>query len=395
MAKEERFHVLADVLIDGSGAPALRDAALLVEDGRIARVGPAFAPPEGVRSIRVGTLLPGLVNLHVHLDMGGESDTWVIARRKEAEGALAGAHQALKTLHAGVTTVRDLGTKNFVSVALREAINRGEIPGPRVLTSGMVITMTGGHGWPIGRETDGPWDARKGVREFLKAGADCIKLMATGGVLTPGVQPGNAQLEYEELAAAIDEAHKAGLHCASHAIGATGIKNALRAGIDSIEHGHLLDDEAIALFKERNARLVPTLAAVQCIVDRAEDGGMPSFVVEKARAVMVDAFDNIRKAHRAGVEIVAGSDAGTPFNYHERYAFELELMVRELGMSPVETIHASTGRSADFLHLAEVGRLQAGKSADLLGVAGDASARIAALHDVQLVARAGAIAVGG
>ncbi|TAM76682.1 amidohydrolase family protein [bacterium] len=391
----ERLHVRADILIDGSGGSALRDAALLVEDGRIARVGPAFPAPEGVRSLSVGTLLPGLINAHVHLDMAGESDTWVIASRKDAAGALAGAHQAAKALRSGVTTVRDLGTKNFISVALRDAIARGEIPGPHVLTAGMVICMTGGHGWPVGRETDGPWDARKAVRESLKAGADCIKLMATGGVLTPGVQPGNAQLEEAELAAAVDEAHKAGMHCASHAIGTVGIKNALRAGIDSVEHGHLLDDEAIALFKERGTRLVPTLAALQCIVDHAVDGGMPAFVVEKATKLMVDAFDNIRKAYRAGVTIVGGSDAGTPFNYHERYAYELELMVRELSMPPVEAIHASTGRSADFLRLDETGRLQVGKTADLLGVRGDASSDIRALGDVALVARGGCLVVGG
>ena len=395
MVMSERLHVQADVLIDGTGGPALRNAALLVEGGHIVKIGSAFPAPEGVRSFRVGTLLPGLINLHVHLDMAGEADTWVIVRRKDAEGALAGAHQAAKTLRSGVTTVRDLGTKNFVSVALRDAIARGEIPGPRVVTAGGVITMTGGHGWPIGRETDGPWDARKAVREFLKAGADCIKLMATGGVLTPGVQPGNAQLQEEELAAAIDEAHKAGVHCASHAIGAAGIKNALRAGIDSVEHGHLLDDEAIALFKERGVRLVPTLAALQCIVDRAEDGGMPGFVVEKARQLRADAFENIRKAYRAGVEIVGGSDAGTPFNYHDRFAYELELMVRYLGMTPVETIHASTGRSADFLRMDDIGRLHEGKRADLLGVRGDASSEISALRDVSLVVQGGAVIVGG
>ncbi|TAM62100.1 amidohydrolase family protein [bacterium] len=391
----ERLHVRADILIDGSGGPALRDAALLVEDGAIARVGPYFPPPEGVRSLATGTLLPGLVNAHVHLDMAGESDTWVIVNRKDAAGALAGAHQAAKTLRSGVTSVRDLGTKNFISVALRDAIARGEIPGPRVLTAGMVICMTGGHGWPIGRETDGPWDARKAVREFLKAGADCIKLMATGGVLTPGVQPGNAQLEEAELAAAIDEAHKAGVHCASHAIGAAGIKNALRAGIDSIEHGHLLDAEAIELFKQRGTRLVPTLTAVQCIIDHADDGGMPSFVVEKASRLVTDLYDNIRKAYRAGVTIVAGSDAGTPFNYHDNYAYELELMVRELGMPPLEAIHASTGRSADFLHLGDVGRLEAGQAADLLGVRGDASRDIRALREVTLVTRGGTLYAGG
>ncbi|MDE2572754.1 MAG: amidohydrolase family protein [bacterium] len=390
----ERFHVTADVLIDGSGAPPLREAALLVEEGRIARVGAAFAAPEGVRSIRVGTLLPGLINLHVHIEMAGESDTWATTRRKDAEGALAGAYQAAKTLRAGITTVRDLGSKGCVAVALRDAVDRGELPGPRILTAGVMLTMTGGHGWPIARETDGPWDARKAVREMLKAGANCIKMMATGGVLTPGVQPGNAQLEEEEMAAAIHEAHKAGVHCASHAIGTQGIKNALRAGIDSVEHGHLLDDEAIALFKERGARLVPTLAALQCIVDHAEDGGMPDFVVAKARALMADAFDNIRKAHRSGVEIVGGSDAGTPFNYHERYCYELELMVRELGMTPVEAIHASTARSADFLRISEIGRLEVGKAADLLGVRGDASSRITALADVALVARGGILAVG-
>ena len=164
---------------------------------------------------------------------------------------------------------------------VRDAIEEGRIPGPRMRAAGAVLCMTGGHGWPIGRAVDSPWDARKAVREQMWAGADCIKMIATGGVMTKGAVPGNAQLTPDELAAAIDEAHRHGLRVAAHAIGTQGIKNALRAGIDSIEHGTLLDDEAIALFKERNVYLVPTLSAPTCILAHLEDGQQPEYVVRQ------------------------------------------------------------------------------------------------------------------
>jgi imidazolonepropionase-like amidohydrolase len=251
--------------------------------------------------------------------------------------------------------------------------------------------MTGGHGWPIGRAVDGPWDARKGIREQLLAGADCIKLIATGGVLTKGAVPGNSQLTYEELAAAVDEAHRHGLRAAAHAIGTEGIKNALRAGIDSVEHGHMLDDEAIALFKERGTYLVPTLTAPTCILAHLGEGTQPQYVVEKAKTVSEAMLRNIRRAYEAGVTVAGGSDAGTPYNYHESYAYEVELMHSMLGMTPQQALHAATEVAGALVGL-QRSVLAPGEAADLIVLRRDVGSDVRALREVDAVLKGGAIA---
>jgi imidazolonepropionase-like amidohydrolase len=297
---------------------------------------------------------------------------------------------ARKSLCGGVTTIRDVGSSNRIAQDVRDAIEEGRIPGPRMRAAGAVLCMTGGHGWPIGRAVDSPGDARKAVREQMWAGADCIKLIATGGVLTKGAVPGNAQLAPDELAAAIEEAHRHGLRVAAHAIGTQGIKNALQAGIDSIEHGSLLDDEAIELFKKRRVYLVPTLSAPTCILAHIEDGEQPSYVVEKARALGDAMAANIRRAYDSGVRIAGGSDAGTPYNYHEDYAHEVELMWSMIGMTPQQALHAATAVAADLVGLHN-GILAVGEPADLLLLRGDAGADIRALRDPQLVLKNGEI----
>jgi imidazolonepropionase-like amidohydrolase len=251
--------------------------------------------------------------------------------------------------------------------------------------------MTGGHGAFIGRETDGPWDARKAVREQRKAGAECIKLIATGGVLTKGAVPGLDQLTEEEMRAAIVEASAHGMRVAAHAIGTSGIKNALRAGVTSIEHGHLLDDEAIELFKARDAYLVPTLAAVWRIFENVAGGAQPDYVVRKATEIYHHAGDNIRKAYRAGVKIAGGSDAGTPYNRHEDYAYEVELMSTVLGMTPQQALTAATSTAAELLGV-DAGVLAPGRPADLLLLRGDAGADVRALRDPRVVIKGGAVA---
>jgi imidazolonepropionase-like amidohydrolase len=250
--------------------------------------------------------------------------------------------------------------------------------------------MTGGHGWFLGRNIDGPWDARKAVREELLAGADCIKVIATGGVLTKGAVPGNAQLLPEELEAAISEAHRHGLRVAAHAIGTEGIKNALRAGVDSVEHGHLLDDEAIELFTARGAYLVPTLMAPTCILEHLHDGSQPAYVIHKAKTIGEAMAANIRRAYEAGVRIAGGSDAGTPFNRHEDYAGEIELMQRMLGMSPHQALHAATAVAAELIGIHR-GVLAGGEPADLVLWSRDISDDIRTLRAPQAVIKAGAI----
>jgi imidazolonepropionase-like amidohydrolase len=384
-----RFGVLHDHL----GEPK-RNGVLLIEDGRVARVGgPEIAVPDGARVVDAPCVVPGLINAHAHLEMSGEPQTTtVFVLTTATQRTLTAAENARKTLHSGVTTIRDVGATENISIDVRDAIAAGSIEGPTVVAAGRAICMTGGHGWFIGREADGELDVRVAVREQRKSGADCIKFIATGGVLTKGAVPGIAQLTEDELRSGIEEAHRHGMRCAAHAIGSAGIVNALRAGIDSIEHGHLVDDEGIALFLERRAYLVPTLAAIRCIVDAGEGGGMPDFVLRKAREIAENAATNLQKARAAGVKFAGGSDAGTPYNYHDAYAYEIELMQSMLGMNAREALRTATVDAADLLGV-ERGRLGAGAVADLLVLARDIESDARAYREPSLVIKGGALAV--
>ncbi len=330
-----------------------------------------------------------MVNAHVHLEMSGEPDPMLLIHQlTPIQATLHAVENARKSLKAGVTTVRDVGASDGIAIEVRDAIEQGRIAGPRMRAAGKVICMTGGHGWPLGRAVDSPWDARKGVREQRWAGADCIKLIATGGVLTKGAVPGIAQLTVEEMTAACEEAHRHEMRVAAHAIGTEGIKNALRSGVDSIEHGHLLDDEAIALFKERGAYLVPTLTAPACILEHAEHGGQPDYVVRKAREINENLVQNITRAFNAGVKVAGGSDAGTPFNYHDKYADEVLLMHKLLGMTPQQALHAATASGASLIGLHR-GVLQTDEPADLLLLDTDIDRDLSALARPLGVLKAG------
>jgi len=379
--------VRAGVLYDGTLEPPKRHVDVVLEQGRITEIRAA----QGECDLEAACVTPGLVNAHAHLEGSGEADMMgMIQTTTPNQRLLRAVSNASKSVKAGITTIRDVGSSNRIAADVRDAIEEGRIPGPRMRASGAVLCMTGGHGWPIGRAVDSPWDARKAVREQMLAGADCIKTIATGGVLTKGAIPGNAQLTPDELSAAIDEAHRHGLRVAAHAIGTQGIKNALRAGIDSIEHGTLLDDEAIALFKERNVYLVPTLSAPTCIMANIERGEQPPYVVEKARALNEIMLRNLRHAYESGVRIAGGSDAGTPYNYHENYAQEVELMSALLGMTPQQALHAATSVAAELVGLHR-GVLAAGEPADMLLLPRDAGQDLRALREPQLVFKNGAI----
>ncbi len=380
--------VRTGLLYDGTLDPPQRNVDVHVEGGVIA----AIAVAEGDRfDLHAACVTPGLVNAHAHLEASGQPDTMsAIALSTPGQRLLHAAENARKALHAGVTTMRDLGSSHAIAADVRDAIERGGIPGPRMRVAGAVLCMTGGHGWPIGRTVDSPWEARKAVREQMQAGADCVKFIATGGVLTKGAVPGNAQLTPDELVAGIDEAHRHGLRAAAHAIGTLGIKNALRAGIDSIEHGHMLDDEALELFLERDAFLVPTLAAPTCILAHLEGGAQPQFVIDKAKTVNEAMTVNIRRAYEAGVRIAGGSDAGTPYNLHEDYAREVELMHALLGMTPQQALRAATAVAAELLGLHR-GRLAPGEPADLLLLPRDVGSDVRALRAVTHVVKAGAV----
>ncbi|HKE36164.1 MAG TPA: amidohydrolase family protein, partial [Candidatus Baltobacteraceae bacterium] len=354
--------VRAGVLYDGTLQPPKRNVDVVIDDGRVREI----RAGDGEHDLAAACVVPGLVNAHVHLEMSGEPDSFgSFFSATQNQRLLKAVENARKTIRAGVTTVRDVGSSNAIAQDVRDAIAAGRISGPKMRASGAVLCMTGGHGWPVGRAVDSPWDARKAVREQLLAGADCIKLIATGGVLTKGAVPGNAQLTPDELTSAVEEAHRHGLRITAHAIGTQGIKNALRAGCDSIEHGMLLDDEAIDLFKQRNAYLVPTLTAPACILAHLEDGGQPQYVIDKAKAIGEVMEANFRKAFAAGVRFAGGSDAGTPFNYHEDYAYEVELMASVVGMTNQQALHAATEVAAELIGLHK-GIVALGEPADLV-----------------------------
>ena len=364
--------------------------AVVVKDGRIAEViaGP-YDAPAGAESIDLGgkMILPGLIDCHIHITMDGSPDpmTKTITMPK-ADLTLMSADLAKKTVFGGVTTVRDMGSEGTVDLAIRKAVTSGLVVGPRLLASAQVVCMTGGHGWQFGREADGPDQVRKAAREQLKAGADQVKLMATGGVMTPGVEPGAAQLTEDELRAGIEEAHKTGRLTATHAQGSDGIMNAVRAGIDSIEHGFFLTDEIIELMIKKGTSLVPTLSAIHFIVKHGVEAGVPEFMVEKARRVQEPHIESMMKAKGAGVRIGMGTDAGTPFNEHGKNLRELDLMVRA-GFNPTEVLVAASKTAAEVIGLAdEIGTIEPGKEADLIVCKGDPTKNITLLTDADNIA---------
>jgi imidazolonepropionase-like amidohydrolase len=374
-------------IIDGTGAEPVRGRSVVVEGGVItAVVDDARAPRGNGVDLAGHTLLPGLINCHVHLCFGAEADP-VRPLREEplALTAIKALLRARETARAGVTTVRDLGGREYVEIAARRAIQEGLIDGPRILAAGRPVCMTGGHGHWLGREADGPDDARKAVREQLKAGADVIKIIATGGVMTPGVEPGSPQMTLEEMRAAIEEARKAGRRTAAHAMAATGISEAIDAGITSIEHGVFLTEEIVAHMRRDGTFLVPTLNAPIAIAAGGLAAGIPPFMVRKSEQVVPAHVASFQLAHRAGVRIAAGADSGTPLNFHGSLLPELALMVK-YGMTPLEAIRSATVTAADCLGLGEVtGRVAPGYAADLIAVAGDPAERIEALADLKLV----------
>ena len=390
-----RWLLRGGTVFDGTdGGIRTGPTSILVDDGVIAWIGADEDAPASdvVIDATDHTVMPGLINGHVHLANSGAADLAAEVRDDSiATAAYRAAANALVTLDAGVTTVKDCGAADNVVVDLGRAIQAGIVPGPRVVAAGRVITMTGGHGHFMGVEADGIDAVRAAVRGQLKQGADFIKAMATGGVLTAGVKPTQTALLRDELAAIVEEAHNAGRRVSTHAIGRDGIENAIHAGVDTIEHGFHLDAELFALAIERGTYLVPTLSAIHGIVAEGERGGIPAWIVDKARSEVERSTAMFRAAVEAGVNIAAGTDAGTPFNPHDGLVEELIQMV-EIGLTPARTMLSATRDGAINAGLSALtGTLEVGKAADVIVVDGDPLDDITALRRIVLVAKDGVI----
>ena len=394
-------------IFDGKGETAARDGVVIVEGGKIRAAGSGLAVPAGARVIDLGdaTLLPGFIDAHTHLS-GESSDNWYQEqvnglRRGVPETAIRATEHAYRTLQAGFTTVRDVGSSDYVDVALRNTINAGVVPGPRMLVAVYALGARGGHcdltGFPymlFGKEAgiaegvaSGAAGFRDAVRMQIKYGADVIKTCATGGVLSLADDVDTAQLTQEEMDAIVEEAHRLRRKTAAHAHGAEGAKVAIRAGIDSIEHGSFLDDEAVRMMKERGTYLVPTLMAGEYIT--RPERQYPPEIGAKAKAARAARSAAFQRAVKAGVKVAFGTDSGV--SPHGRNAEEFALLV-DHGLSPAAALRTATSVGAGLLGLdGRLGTLEAGKEADVIAVPGDPLADIRATERVLFVMRGGKV----
>jgi imidazolonepropionase-like amidohydrolase len=372
-------------IIDGTGR-AIERATVIIRGTTIAAVGldRDLSPPRGTTKIdgRGLTLLPGLIDCHVHLCLGAEPDVVdAIAKETPALTLLKSSRSARETLEAGFTTVRDVGSRDHSIFTLQRAIDTGLVPGPRIVAAGLAICMIGGHARFIGQEVEGVQQVRAVVRAQISAGAAVIKVIASGGVLTPGTSPDQAQMTVEELQAAVEEAQRAGRKVAAHAHGASGMKNAIHAGVHSIEHATLMDDEAATLMKQQGVFMVPTLSALATTAACRLGCGIPESALDKAKSMTKRHRVSFKNALRDGIQIAMGTDAGTPFNFHGENAQELERMVA-FGMSPMQAILASSSAAARLIGIQDqVGTIEKGKLADLLLFEGNPLRRIDLLRD--------------
>jgi imidazolonepropionase-like amidohydrolase len=396
-----RVAVKAARLIDGKSDTVLSPAVVLIEDGRILQVGSALSIPAGTRVIDLGqaTLLPGLIDVHVHLTSVPENSGYQGLGVSLPRETLYGATNALRTLQAGFTSARNVGAGGFSDVALRQAIDAGELSGPRLLVSGPPLGITGGHcdenllpyKFHFREEgvADGPWDARTKTREVIKYGADLIKVCASGGVLSKGDQPGAPQYSLEEMRAIVEEAHRGGRKVAAHAHGTQSIKEAIRAGVDSIEHASLIDDEGLKLAKEHGTFLVMDIYNDDFILEEGLKMGMLPESIEKEKGVGKLQRESFARGVKAGVRMAFGTDAGV--YPHGNNARQFAVMVR-YGMTPMKAIKSATLGAAELMGWKEkVGSIEPGKLADLVAVQGDPLSDIRALEDVGFVMKGGVV----
>lgn len=405
MAQRTLIH--CGTLIDCTGSEVKKEMTIIVEGNKIIAVEKGYKAPTGtdkVVDLKNKTVMPGLMDMHVHLEMesrkGGSIDQFTL---NPADYAFNSVVIANTTLMAGFTTVRDLGGTG-VNISLRNAIKAGKIIGPRVFTVGKSISGTGGHmdptngyceelmGDPQAKDgvANGVDDCRKAVRQQYKNGADLIKIASTGGVLSSAKDGSSPQFSEEEIKAIVQTAKDLGLNVACHAHGAEGMKRAIRAGVTSIEHGTLMDDEVIALMKQYGTWYVPTITAGKSVADSAKIPGFyPDIVVPKALSIGPKIQGSFAKAYKAGVKIAFGTDAGV--YKHGKNAIEFQYMV-EAGMPAIEAIRSATVNTALLLGISDIlGTIQAGKIADIIAVDGDPLSNISMLMNVKFVMKEGII----
>lgn len=388
-------------MVDVRNGTLIDNAVVLISGERITAAGSKLAIQADAKVIDLGnkTLLPGLIDTHTHITARPEDAGYGIIAKSIPRMALQGARHALITLRAGFTTIRDVGADGYADIALRDAINDGDVPGPRIAASGPALGITGGHcddtmHAPEYKSTalgvaDGVDEALKVTRRNIKYGSDVIKICATGGVLSFGDDPRTSQYTLDELKAIIGDAHRLGRKSAAHAHGGDGIKLAVLAGVDSIEHGSYIDDEGIKLMKEHKTYLVPTLYLGDWLLENAEAIKLPKPLLEKAKVVLPQARINIGKAIKAGVPVAFGTDAAV--YPHGLNAREFAVLVK-LGMTPAQAIRTATVNAADLLGWSDrVGSIEAGKYADLIAVEGEPLNDVRALEQVQWVMKGGSV----
>ncbi len=399
----KRTVIRAGRILDVRTGELRANQAVVIEGEKITQVAPSSEVKAGAGDATIdlpdATLLPGLIDMHTHLTFDLNSLGYQGLGISTAREALHGARNARRTLEAGFTTVRNVGAKDYADIALRDAINDGDVIGPRMVASGPALGITGGHcdenllppsfHFQGDGVADGVEAVQHKVREVIKYGADVIKICATGGVLSKGDDPNASQYTLEEMKAIVADAHRLGRRVAAHAHGAEGVRWASEAGVDSVEHGHLMDDAAIATLKKNGTYLVPTLFLTEYMQQHLENSGVPEFSKQKMRDVAAAAQQNAKKAFAAGVKVAFGTDAAV--YPHGLNAGEFHVYVK-LGMTPLAAIQTATINAADLLGWKDrVGTLEPGRWADIVAVDGDPTKDVTILEHVKFVMKGGTV----